>query len=120
MVVASGRVVLGNGRVRQFGTTFCDLGREGGDPRKIRVIGDLRASGVNAVAAMHDTAAPDSLDCHLALAVYYRFRAPGCAIKAESEDSHQAYKTIGLPPGHEWFSALLLGRPCGPLLVSRL
>ena len=99
---------------------FAIWAERGGDPRKIRVIDDLRASGANSVAAMHNTAAPDCLECLLALAVYYRHLSPGCVLKAAPTDFCRAYRTIGLPPGRERFSAVLLGPPTGSLLVSHL
>ena len=92
----------------------------GAGQRKVRIIDDLRASGVNAVTSMRDTAVPDSLDCVLALEVYFRLASPGCVLKAASTDFCHAYKTIGIAPGQERFSAVLLGPPHGPLLVSHL
>ena len=44
----------------------------------MRVIDDMRASGVNAVTSTHDTAVPDSLDSMLAVSVYLRSLSPGC------------------------------------------
>ena len=71
--------------------------------RKVRPIDDLRASGVNAITDMRDTAVPDSLDRILELAVYLRLLSPGCALQAASTDFWRAYRTIGIPVNRRIF-----------------
>ena len=99
---------------------FAIFEERGDGPQKVRVIDDLGASGVNGVTATHDTAVPDSLDCVLALSVYFRLLSPGCVLQAASTDFRHAYKTIGIPPGHERFPAILSAPPERPMQVSHL
>ena len=92
----------------------------GDGPKKVRVVGDMRASGVNAGENAHDTAAPDSFHCAMALAVYFRSLSPGFVLQAASADFCHAYKTICILPGHEGFPVMLFPPPEGPLMVSNL
>ena len=94
--------------------------QHGDGPRKVRIVDDLKASGVNAVTNTKDTAVPDSLDTFLALTSYYRLIRPGCDLRAASSDFCHAYKNVGIPPDQGRFPTVLLGPPTGPLLVSRL
>ena len=87
---------------------------------EIRIIDDLKASGVNAITTLHDTSIPDCCDILLAPAAYYRLLSPGCDIRAASTDFFHAYKNIGVPVRQEEFTAVLLGPPCGPLQVAHL
>ena len=99
---------------------FAIFEQHGDGPRKVRIIDDLRASGVNAVTSTHDTSVPDSLGVFLSTAAYYRLLSPECNIMAAPTDFCHAYKTIGISPHQEAFTAVLLGPPSGPLQVSHL
>ena len=94
--------------------------QHGNGPRKVRIIDDLKASGVNSITTTKDTAVPDSLDTFLALTSYYLLIKPECELKAASSDFCHAYKNVGIPPDDGGYSSVLLGPPSGPLLVSRL
>ena len=94
--------------------------QHGNGPRKVRIIDDLKASGVNAITTTKATAVPDSLDTFLALTSYYRLIKPECDLKAASSDFCHAYKNVGIPPDDGRYTSVLLGPPTGPLMVSRL
>ena len=91
-----------------------------GTYRILRIIDDLKASGVNAITPTRDTAVPDSLDNLIALTSYYRLIKPACALKAASSDFRHAYKNAGIPRDVGKFSTVLLGPPAGPLVVSQI
>ena len=63
---------------------------------------------------------PDCLDVFFALAAYFSLVKPGCSLRAASVDFCHAYKNVGIAPGQEEFSSVLLRPPSGPLLVAQL
>ena len=94
--------------------------QHGDGARKVGIIDDRKASGVDAVTSTHDTAVPDSLGVFLAIISYYWLVAPGRGLRAASSDFPHAYKTIGIPCDAGKFSSVLPGPPTGPLLVAQI
>ena len=104
----------------QLTPRFAVFEQHGDGPRKVRVIDDFKASGVNSTLSMSDTSIPDGLDVFLSLVIYYQSISPGCDLRAGSVDFKHAYKNIGISNDQSEYTAVLLGPPSGGLLVSHL
>lgn len=94
--------------------------KHGKGARKVSIIDDVKASGVNALTTTRDTAVPDSLDALFALTSYYRLIKPACDLRAASSDFRHEYKNVGIPRDEGKFPSVLLGPPAGPLVVSQM
>ena len=96
-----------------------DQEHEGGDA-KIRVVGDFRASKVNDLLSMEDTAVPQNLDVLFGMASM--FTQLGCArpLKACVMDFAHAYKHVGIPASQYDFATIALPNASGAPMVASL
>ena len=90
------------------------------DDAKIRVIDDFRASKVNDMLSMGDTAVPQNLDVVFGIASM--FTQLGCArpLRACVVDFAHAYKHVGIPAPQYDFASIVLPNASGTPMVASL
>ena len=76
--------------------------------RKIRVIDDLKASGVNDLLGVVETSIPENLDVFLAMARMHEEEAPGRTMQMFSLDFAHAYKHVGIAEDQLDFATIVL------------
>ena len=91
-----------------------------GSSRKIRVIDDFRASGINGVMSTLDTNIPESLDVFLAQAAFLKRLAPGTELRAYVLDFSNAYKHVPILESQKDFASILIAQTDGPPCVATL
>ena len=69
---------------------FAITEQHGDGRRAVWAVDGLRASGEHAITDKRDTAAPDSLNCMIELAVYFLLLSTGVALQAAPADFRHA------------------------------
>ena len=69
---------------------FAITEQHGDGHQAVWAVDGLRASGEHAITDKRDTAAPDSLNCMIELAVYFLLLSPGVALQAAPADFRHA------------------------------
>ena len=94
--------------------------QHGNSARKIRLIDDFRASGINSIITTEDANIPDALDVFMAIASYFALAVPGCDLLCATADFAHAYKHIPILEDQREFATILLAPPTGPLKAATL
>ena len=94
--------------------------QHGTQAKKIRLIDDFRASGLNNTVTVNDTNIPDGLDSFIATCSAYQRMLEGRTLLACSVDFAHAYKHVPLLQAHEDFAKIIFAQPKGEPLVASL